>query len=343
MTNEATMKAAYIEALGPASAIRFGELPLPTPGPGQVLVKVEAASVNPIDTYIRSGAVAMSLPFPFVPGCDLAGAVEAVGEGVTSLKPGDRVWGSNQGLLGRQGTLAEYSAVDAAWLYPLPEGVDAKDAAATALVGITAHLGLFNRAQLKAGEVVFVNGGSGGVGSMVVQMAKAAGATVITTAGSAERVKRCKKLGADLAIDYRTQDVPALVDDCLSQIGKIGVDVFWETRREPDFEQAIAMLAERGRMVLMAGRDAKPPLPVGPFYVKGCSLLGFVMFKATPDEQRAAAEDINRWLAGGQIKANIDRVMPLSEAAAAHQLQEDNTVHGAGTLAGKIVLTPGGD
>ena len=93
-------------------------------------------------------------------------------------------------------------------------------------------------------------------------------------------------------------------------------------------------------MILMAGREARPPFPVGPFYVKGCSLFGFAMFNATPDEQRAAADDINRWLAEGKLKANIDRVLPLSEAAAAHRLQEENTLHKAGTLAGKIVLKP---
>ena len=156
-------------------------VPTPEPGPGQVRVQVAAAAVNPIDTYIRSGAVKMDLPIPFIPGCDLAGRVDAVGPGASRFKPGDRVWGSNQGLLGRQGTFAEYCCVGEQWLYPLPSGVAEKDAAAVALVGITAHLGLFWRANLQPGETVFVNGGSGGVGGTVVQMAKAVGATVVTT------------------------------------------------------------------------------------------------------------------------------------------------------------------
>jgi NADPH:quinone reductase len=330
------MKAAYVNQTGPAESIVFGELPKPQAKNSQVLVKVGAVAVNPVDTYIRSGTIQMPLQFPFIVGCDLAGKVEAVGPDVTRIKPGDRVWGSNQGLLGRQGTFAEYAAVEECWLYPTPANVTDEIAAATALVGITAHLGIVRDAKLKAGETLFVNGGTGGVGSIVVQMAKAIGAKVITTAGTDEKVKRCLALGADHAINYKTQDVAAEV----KRVASNGVNVFWETLREPDFDKAVAMLAPRGRMILMAGRDARPPFPVGPFYVKGCSLHGFVMFLATPDEQQACAADINRWLSEGKIKPNIDRVLPLADTALAHKLQEDSTVGKCGTLAGKLVLKP---
>ena len=134
----------------------------------------------------------------------------------------------------------------------------------------------------KPGETLFVNGGTGGVGSMVVQMAKAIGARVITTAGSDEKVKPCRELGADVAINYKTEDVPARV----KEFAPDGVNVWWETLREPDFDATVPLLAPRGRMILMAGRDARPAFPVGPFYVKGCHLYGFAMFNATPDEQR---------------------------------------------------------
>ena len=331
------MKAAYIESTGAAEeSIRYGELPKPQPAAGQVLVKVGAVAVNPIDTYLRGGANYWELPKPFIIGCDLAGTVEAAGPGAKRFKIGDRVWGSNQGLLGRQGTFAEYCAADESLLYPTPAGVSDEQAAACALVGITAHLGLFREANLKAGQKIFVNGGTGGVGSMVVQMAKIAGARVIATAGSAEKVAALKQLGAESAANYKSDDVAAAV----KAFSPGGVNVYWETVREPDFDKIVSYLAERGRMILMAGRDARPPFPVGPFYVKGCSLHGFVMFKATADEQRAAANDINRWLASGQLKANISRVLPLAEAAAAHKLQEENTLQKAGTLAGKIVLKP---
>jgi NADPH:quinone reductase len=331
------MKAAFIEATGPAeSTIQYGEVPTPRPTGAQVLVRVGSVSVNPIDTYLRNGANYWELPKPFIIGCDVAGTIEAIGPQAKRYKVGDRVWGSNQGLLGRQGTFAEYAAVDEQWLYPTPANVTDEEAAACALVGITAHLGLFREAKLKAGETIFVNGGSGGVGSMVVQMAKTAGAKILATAGSAEKVAALKKLGADVAVNYKFDDLAAAV----KSFSASGVNVYWETIREPDFDKIVSYLGERGRMILMAGRDSRPPFPVGPFYVKGCSLHGFVMFKATADEQRACADDINRWLADGKLKATISRVLPLSEAAAAHKLQEENTLQKAGTLAGKIVLKP---
>lgn len=330
------MKAAFIHETGPAANIQFGDLPKPEPRHNQVLVRVTAVSVNPIDTYVRSGLVPMELPKPFVVGCDLAGVVESVGADVTRFKPGDRVWGSNQGLLGRQGTFAEFAAVEECFLYPTPDGVGDEQAAAIALVGVTAHLGLVREARLKPHETIFVNGGSGGVGSTVIQMAKALGARVFACAGSDEKVAACRALGAEAAFNYRTQKI----GEELKKVAPAGVNAWWETTREPDFDLAVGALAARGRMILMAGREARPPFPVGPFYVKGCSLLGFVMFLATPDEQRRCADDLNRWLAEGKLKARIDRVLPLSEAAQAHQLQEEATIKMSGTIAGKIVLKP---
>jgi NADPH2:quinone reductase len=330
------MKAAYIEQTGPADSIIYGELPNPQPSGSEVLVQVKAVAVNPIDTYIRSGGVKMPLEFPFVVGCDLAGVVVALGPAATRFKVGDRVWGSNQGLLGRQGTFAELAAVDEGWLYPLPENVAENCAAASALVGITAHLGLVREGQLQSGETFFVNGGTGGVGSMCVQMAKALGAKVITTAGTDEKVAACKALGADCAINYKTEDVAARIKEFAPQ----GVNLWWETLREPNFDRTIELLAERGRMILMAGRTARPEFPVGPFYVKECRLFGFAMFKATPAEQQACATDINRWLSEGRLKSRIDRVLPLSEAGTAHRLQEESTVEQSGALSGKLVLQP---
>jgi len=330
------MKAAYIHQPGDPASIVYGDLPVPMPGPTQCLVRVGAVSVNPVDTYIRGGLVQMPLPSPFIIGCDCAGVVAEIGSDVTHFMPGDRVWGTNQGLLGRQGTFAEYAAIDECWLYPTPANVSDEQAAALALVAITAHLGLVRDAELLSGETLFVNGGSGGVGSAVVQIAKILGARVITTAGNERKAEVCGRLGADHVILYQATGVAGP----LKKIAPTGVHVWWETLREPDFDLAISSLAARGRMVLMAGRDARPPFPVGPFYVKGCSLHGFVMFLATPEEQRACAEDINEWTHAGRLKANIDRVLPLSAAAEAHELQEQNTVRLTGVLQGKIVLKP---
>ncbi|MBN9518475.1 NADPH:quinone reductase [bacterium] len=331
------MNAAFLDQPGPPEVIRVGEIPTPAPGPSEVRVRVRAAAVNPIDTYIRSGTVAMTLPKPFVPGCDLAGEVEAVGLGVKRFRVGDRVWGSNQGLLGRQGTFAEFACVAEQWLYPTPDGVADEQAAACALVGITAHLGLFGCAKVRAGETVFVNGGTGGVGAMVVQMAKAAGATVVTTVGSDEKAKLAKELGADAVINYKTDDVPAKVKEATD--GQ-GITVWFETQPPTDLDRTVELMAPRGRVVVMAGRAARPVFPNGPFYVKGLSLHGFAMFNAPADEQRACGMDIAQWLGQGKLRALIGARFPLSDVARAHALQEENTGKKAGTLTGKIVVLP---
>ena len=330
------MKAAFIKQTGTPNVIIYDELPTPKPGRRQCLVKVAAVNVNPIDLYVRSGSIPAKMTFPFILGRDLAGTVVEVGAAVKSFKPGDRVWATSQGTDGRQGTFAEFVAVDKRWLHPIPAGVSEEDAVALSLVAITAQLGLVRYAALKAGEVLFVNGGSGGVGSSVVQMAKILGARVIATAGTDEKVKVCRELGADLALNYTTQDV----DTAIRQFAPEGVNVWWETLREPNFERTVSLLALRGRMIIMAGRDARPVFPVGPFYVKDCSLYGFAMFNASAREQRLAANAINRWLSEGKLKARIDRVMPLSQAAEAHRLQEASTIQKTGTLAGKVVLKP---
>src|SRR5687767_9264388 len=244
-----TMKAAFFDTTGAPDVIRFGDLPAPTPKAGEIRVRVTAASINPIDTYIRSGAAPMPLPKPAITGTDFAGVVEAVGSGSARFKVGDRVWGSNQGLLGRQGTCAEFVCVEERWAYPTPEGVADEQMACGALVGITAHLGLFHRASLKSSETVFVNGGTGGVGSMVVQMAKAAGAKVICTVGSTEKAEEARKLGADVAINYKTDDVAARVKD--ASAGK-GIDVWYETLPPGDFDKTVELMAPRGRIVVMA-------------------------------------------------------------------------------------------
>ncbi len=333
------MQAAAISQTGPPETIRIVELPTPEPGPTELLVRVGAVAVNPIDTYLRSGAIPLAAPFPYVVGCDFAGAVERVGRDVTRFAAGDRVWGSNQGLAGRQGTFAEAIAVDERWCYATPTAESDAEAAAGALVGITAHLGLFLHAELKAGEIAFVNGGTGGVGSAVVQLAKAAGATVITTTGTVEKRQAARDLGADLALDYRSdsleQEIKAF---CESRGG--GLHVWFETQRQPNLDRTIGLMRKRGRIVLMAGRDARPDFPLGKFYTNDLRLLGFAMFNATPEEQRTAGDRLGELYAAGRWKPQVGATFPLSEAAAAHRLQEENTLGGAGTLSGKIVLTP---
>ena len=332
------MKAAFIRQTGAPDVIHYGDLPTPEPRPTEVLIKVGAVAVNPIDTYIRGGIVSMISQFPYIIGCDLAGTVEKVGSEVKRFKPGDRVWGSNQGLFGRRGAFAEYASVDERWLYSTPAKESDVEAAAGALVGLTAHMGLFLHANLSPGEVVFVNGGSGGVGSSVVQLAKAAGAFVITTGGNDQSLTICKNLGADLVLNYNSHNLDDQIRAFSLPHG--GIHVWFETQREPTLDRTVSSMAPRGRIVLMAGRAARPEFPVGPFYVKDLRMIGFAMFNGAPGEQRAAADKLNTLYEFNRWKPSIGKIMPLSDAAVAHQMQEDNTLQKQGTVHGKIVLTP---
>lgn len=328
------MKAAYITATGSPEAITIGTLPDPAAGPGEAVIRVASSALNPIDLYIRAGTIPMSLPSPFIPGCDFAGTVEAVGHGITDLKPGDRVWGSNQGLLGRQGTLAEKIAVKREWIYRSPEGIADESLAATALVGITAHLALFRNAGLKAGETIYIPGGTGGVGSMLVAMAVAAGAKVLCSVGNDEKARLAQSWGAQTVM-HRKDDIPARIAEFT---GGKGLNVWVETQREPDFMTMVPAMAPRGRMVLIAGRTAQPVFPVGPFYVKGLTLTGFAMFNATPQEQAACAADISRWLADRKIAPVIAKRFSLDQAAEAHRFLEASTLGMAGQVIGKVVV-----
>jgi NADPH2:quinone reductase len=331
------MKAAFVNCHGPADSIQIGEVPDPQScSPDEVIVAVNVTAVNPIDTYIRSGAVGGELPTPWIPGCDFAGRVLAIGAMVTAFQVGDRVWGSNQSMAGRQGTLAEQLAVHQQWVYLTPDCISDEAAAAGALTGITAHLGLYLHAQLKSEETVFVNGGTGGVGSAVVQLARRAGARVITTVGNEQKATAAKELGAEHVINYRVGDLHASIERTAEECG--GIDVWFETLRTPEPERVIPLMSKRGRIVVMAGRDARPVLPVGPLYVADLRIIGFAMFNASPGEQRQSADAINSAGIDSEFESIVGRRFALNESAAAHQLQEDNTLHGAGTLTGKIVV-----
>ena len=156
-----------------------------------------------------------------------------------------------------------------------------------------------------------------------------------TSAGHPDRVEFCRQLGADLALNYKTDDIPAQ----LREFAPEGIDVWYETQREPDLEVSIPLLRKRGRMILMAGRTAKPPLPARLLlHQRDCSLLGFAMFNASAEEQKRCADDINRWTQAGQLRPNVGRVFPLAEAAEAERVLEQNTLGNAGTLRGKVVL-----
>ncbi|MCC6265342.1 MAG: NADPH:quinone reductase [Bryobacterales bacterium] len=327
------MQAAYIEEFGPPGVIRFGELPLPRVGPSDVLVRVAAVAVDGIDTYIRSGAYPIHAAMPFIIGRDLVGTVVETGSDVARFRKGDAVWANNQGYGGRQGSFSEYCAVGEDLLYPLPDGVDPVAAAAVLHSGLTAVLGLQFKARLRAGEAVFLNGGSGNVGSAALGIAKTLGARVAVTAGSPEKAAWCRELGADLVIDYRTQDVRG----ALREFAPEGVDVYFDTTRQFDGSLAVESIARRGRIVVIAGLDARTMLPLGRFYQRNATMYGFTVTDATAEELASYAAEINRWLANGVLSARIAAHLPLSQSAEAHRMYE------AGGLFGKIVLTPDED
>lgn len=327
------MQAAFIERFGSPEVIRFGELPLPRVGPSDVLVRVAAVAVNGIDTYIRSGAYPVEAAMPFIIGRDLVGTVVETGPHVSRFRLGDRVWANNQGYDGRQGSFSAYCAVAQDLLYPLPAGADPLQTAAVLHSALTAVLGLQFKACVQAGETVFINGGSGNVGSAALGLAKALGARVAVTAGQAEKAEWCRSLGADLVIDYRTRDVL----EALREFAPKGVDIYFDTTRHFDGSLAVESLARRGRILVIAGLNAQTLLPVGRFYQRNATMFGFTITDASTEELASYAVEINRWLAEGVLPARIASHLPLSQAAEAHRMFE------AGGLFGKIVLTPEGE
>jgi NADPH:quinone reductase-like Zn-dependent oxidoreductase len=191
MTLPTRMRAAYVTAYGPAETIAVGELPVPAVGPADVLVAVQVVSVNPVDTFVRSGRYATPVPFPFILGRDLAGQAVSVGAGVSSFAPGDRVWCNSLGHEGRQGSFAEFAAVPADRLYRIPDGVTPEVAVAVAHPAATAYLAWFAHGMLRLGETVYVGGAAGNVGTAAVTMAHAAGARVLASARPAD-FQRCR-------------------------------------------------------------------------------------------------------------------------------------------------------
>ena len=325
------MAAAYLTELGPPEVIRFGRLPVPVPGPTDVLVRVEAVAVNPVDTFVRSGAYRTPTPFPFVVGRDMVGSVVAVGTGTTGLTTGTRVWANSLGHGGRQGCSAEYAVVAADRSYPLPDGADPVPAVAGLHPAATAHLGLFHHAGLRSGETVYLGGGAGNVGTVATVLAAEAGARVVVSARPAE-TERCRAAGAHTVLDYRDTELSARI----RQAAPDGIDVWWDTSGHHDLELAVPLLARRGRIVLAAGLTTRPSLPVGAVYTRDARLAGFAISNADTAELADAACAVNRLLAADRLPVRVADVLPLSAAAAAHRRLEDPHVR----LPGRLVLRP---
>lgn len=334
------MKAIVIREFGPPGVMKLEEVPTPEPGPGELLIKVHAVSVNrTLDTVVRAGKYARKVTLPLTPGVDPSGVVVKVGPGVTARKVGDRVTvqlrtGSDSGAdsirnLGVHawGGYAEYVRALADRTAIIPEGLDFATATVVSRHAPTAFHLLRDRAGLKAGEWVLVMGAAGGLGSAGVQVAKYLGAKVIAAAGADERVKVGLDLGADAGINYRSQDLTA---EALRITDGKGVNVVFENIGDPDlFPKALAAMARRGRLVTAGGHGGGiVPLDVNRLYQNHLMIIGAT--GETPQDVdmslKAAAE--------GKFKGLIDRIMPLSQAVQAHEWVESR-----GGI-GKVILDP---
>lgn len=324
------MNAAYVEELGGPDRIRYGKLPVPRIGPTDVLVAVRSVTVNPVDTFVRSGAYRTPTPFPFVIGRDLAGTVADTGSGAAGFAVGDSVWCNSLGHDGRQGSFAEYAAVPADRLYHLPTGVDPDQAVGIAHMAATAWLGLFRHARVRLGQTVYIGGGAGNIGDAAVRLAAAAGARVIASASGAG-LERARNAGAAAVVDYRDPDMT----EQIRAAAPGGLDLYWDTSGHHDLDAAVSLMARGGRILLTAaGGHAHAPLPISAAYTHDVTLTGFAISNATVADLAAAAAVLGEKLADGTLRARIADTLPLAHAAEAHRRLE------AGHVAGRLILHP---
>ena len=295
-------------------ALNWKEIPTSTPQKGQVLVRIEAASLNFPDLLIVQNKYQMKPDLPFVPGSEYAGVIEAVGEGVTNLKVGQSV-----ACLSGTGGFGTHTLAPAKLCMPLPTGFPAVDAAAFIMIYATSHHALIDRAALQAGETVFILGAAGGVGTAAIQIAKAAGARVIAAASTDEKCALCKTLGADETINYTTQNMREVLK-VLTE-GK-GPDVIYDPVGGDFAEPAFRSIAWRGRYLVVG--FASGPIPALPFnlaLLKGASIVGVFwgdFARREPQANAAMMAELAKWYAQGKVKPVIDRTMPMSELKAAY-------------------------
>jgi NADPH:quinone reductase-like Zn-dependent oxidoreductase len=311
------MRAAYITELGPAEAIRVGDLPVPVPGPTDVLVRVEVVVVNPVDILVRSGGYSTPTPFPFVVGRDLVGTAAEVGAGTVGFAAGDRVWCNSLGHGGRQGSFAEYAVVPAERLYRLPAAADPVAAVALFHPAATAYLALFRRGELRPTETVYVGGAAGNVGTAMTALASSGGARVLAGA-RAEDAEWCRAAGADEVVDYRDPDLRGR----LAALAPAGIGLYVDPSVPLDLPAALDLLADGGRIVLMAGVTQRLTLPAGALYTHDRRIVGFVISRAGTGELAEAAAVLNGRLAAGDLPMRVRAVWPLERTVEAHQAVE---------------------
>jgi NADPH2:quinone reductase len=323
------MKAVEVSAFGGVENLAVVDRPDPEPGPGHVSVKVEAAGVNYADVMMRRGLYSGGPKPPFVPGLEIAGTVEAVGDGVTTVAPGDAVT-----ALVSSGGYAERVLAPAAAVMPRPPGLSAEAGAAFSVNFFTADLALHFAGDVRPGKTVLVHAAAGGVGTAAVQLAKRAGARVIATASSREKLDRVAALGADVIVDYTKEDFLEVVR---RETNGEGVDIVLESVGGDVFDKSVAALRPLGRLVVfgIASADPRRPDPRELLF-RNLWVIGLHLGKlmGMPEIVGPAAARLFGLLAAGEIAPQVGHVIPLAEAARAHELLSDRASYG------KIVLVP---
>ncbi|MFG1376865.1 NAD(P)H-quinone oxidoreductase [Xanthobacter autotrophicus] len=325
-----TMTAILISAPGGPEVLVPGSRPVPAPAPGELLVKVEAAGINRPDVMQRKGLYPPPPGASDIPGLEIAGTVVALGEGASRFKVGDRVCALVTG-----GGYAQYCTTHEATALPIPEGLSAAEAAALPETAFTVWSNIFERGQLKAGETLLLHGGSSGIGTTAIQLAKAFGARVVVTAGSDEKCAACLKLGADLAVNYRTQDFVAEVKSFTA--GK-GANVILDMIGGPYIQKNYEAAAQDGRIVQIAFQQgAKAEVDFMRLMLKRLTHTGATL-RSRPVAEKAAlaaaiVEQVFPLIAAGKYRPVMDETFPLKDAASAHA-RMDASAH-----VGKIVLT----
>lgn len=320
------MQAIRVREFGDPEVMQLEETPDPRPGRGQVVVRVHAVGVNPVDTYIRAGRYARRPDLPYTPGMDAAGVIESVGEGVRGMEPGDRVY-----IAGSvSGTYAQKALCERSQVFPLPERISFQQGAAIHVPYATAYRALFHRAAAQVGEIVLVHGGSGGVGVAAIQIARSAGMIVIATAGTEQGRELVREQGADRVLDHRD---PEHFQQVLDMTAGRGADIILEMLANVNLGRDLKILAKNGRVVVIGSRGTVEIDPRDTMS-RDASILGMTLMNASERDSLNIHMALVAGLRNGTLNPVIGREMPLAEAARAHHEVIETPAYG------KIVLIP---
>jgi NADPH:quinone reductase len=319
------MKAIVVRGFGGPEVMKLETVPDVSAGPGQVTVRIRSAGVNPVDTYVRSGNYAIKPALPYTPGADGAGEVEAVGAGVTTCKPGDRVYVAAPG---GSGTYAEKLVCAAAQVHPLPADISFAQGAALGVPYGTAYRALFQRANATPGETVLIHGATGGVGIAAVEFARARGLFVIGTGGSDKGLATARAHGAQVLVNHHAPDY---ISEIMQATGGRGVDLIVEMLANVNLDRDLGLLAKHGRVIVVGNRGR---IEINPRDAMGrdAAILGMTLFNATDTDLREIHAAIVAGLSNGSLNPVIGREFPLADAAQAHGAVMEAGAHG------KIVL-----